>query len=114
MKLLLPLTILFSLSAHSAVEFYGKNQNQECTIAKNKVTKKVNLLKGKAGFTTTSTISTFGIDEVAEKAAKASSGRTVMEDYAFNVIINGETSTLHYEDSPEASALMQFIRTACF
>ena len=114
MKLFLSLTILLSFSAQAATEFYAKNQNQECTIAQNKVTKKVALLKGAAGFTTTTTISSFGIEDLAKKAAEASSGRTLMDGYVFSATIDGETSNLHYSDSKEAAALIQFIRTACF
>lgn len=114
MKLLLPIAILFSVSAHSSVEFYGLRQNQECKIANNKVTKSAKFLKGAAGYTTTNSINSFGMEELAEKAAKASTGRTLMEGFAFTVTIDGETSTLHYEDSKEAAALTQFITTACF
>lgn len=115
MKHFIALTLaLTSLSAFSATEFFAKNGNQDCTIVKNKVTKTVKLLKGTAGFTKTTMIETFGIEDLVPKAISASTGRPVMEGYAFNVTVDGTTSTLHVDDSKEATALIMFIQKACF
>lgn len=114
MKHFIAMTLaLTSLSAFSATEFYSKNVNEECTIVKNKVTKTTKLFKGTAGFTTTKTIESFGIDDLASKAAAASTGKPQMEGYAFTVTIDGEKSTLHFDDSREAASLITFLQKAC-
>lgn len=111
-------TVLFavaSFSAFSAVEFYGRKVNEECTIVKNTVTKTVTYQKGLAGFSTTSIIKTFGIDALVEKAVLASTSRTSGSgDFEFKVTVDGVTTKLNFEDSPEAALLSQFIMKACF
>jgi hypothetical protein len=105
---------LTSLSAFSAVEFYSKNGNEECTISKNKVSRTSKFMKGAAGFTTTKTIETFGLDALVTKAVAASTGKPAVEGYAFMVTVDGQASTLHYQDSKEAGSLILFIQRACF
>lgn len=115
MKLMIAALIaLSSLSAFSATEFHSINGNEECTIAKNKVVRSVKLLKGAAGFSTTTTIETFGIDKLVTKAVEASTGKPTMEGYVFTVTVDGVKSTLHYDDSKEAGSLILFIQRACF
>lgn len=115
MKHFIAMTLaLTSLSAFSATEFYSKNGNEECTIAKNKVTVTAKYFKGAAGFTTTKTIETFGIDSLVTKAVAASTGKPTVEGYAFMVTVDGQASSLHYDDSKEAGALILFIQNACF
>lgn len=115
MKQMIALTLaLMSLSAFSATEFFSKNLNQDCVISKNKVTVTTNLVKGTAGFTTTKTIETFGLDKLVAKAVEASTGKPTMEGYVFTVSVDGEKSTLHYDDSREAASLIQFVQKACY
>lgn len=115
MKQFIALTLaLTSLSAFSATEFYSKNGNEECTIAKNKVTRTATFHKGAAGFTTTKTIETFGIDALVTKAVAASTGKPTMEGYVFMVTVDGQASSLHYDDSKEAGSLILFVQKACF
>lgn len=115
MKQFIALTLaLTSLTAFSATEFYSKNGNEECTIAKNKVTRTTKFLKGAAGFSTTTTIETFGIDALVTKAVAASTGKPTLEGFVFMVSVDGQSSSLHYDDSKEAGSLILFIQRACF
>lgn len=105
---------LTSFSLFSATEFYSKNGNEECTIAKNKVTRTAKFMKGAAGFTTTTTIESFGLDALVAKAVAASTGKPTVDGYSFMVTVDGQTSSLHYDDSKEAGSLILFIQRACF
>lgn len=114
MKQFIALTLaLTSLSAFSATEFYTKYGKEECTIAKNKVTTSVKVGNGEAGFTKTSSIEVFGLDEIVAKAVSASTGRTSITEFIFNVKVDGKTSTLNFDDSKEAGFLISFISKAC-
>lgn len=93
----------------------AKSGNKECSIISGKVTKKISIHQGAAGFTTTSNIQAFGTEELVAKAVEVSSGRTLSHlgvEYFVNV--NGKKVSLYPEDSREAKSLIQFISAACF
>lgn len=114
-KLMTFIALATSFSALSAdISFFRKVENHECVIKNNKVTRKMVFGGGKIGFTETSTIESFGIEAVAQKAAELSTGRTTpIMNIATTVTIDGVTSTLHTEDSPEARHLIVFMSAAC-
>ncbi len=114
MKQTLTLAIaLLSFSAQSAVELYVKNTNVECKISNDKVVRTVTLNKGKAGFSTTSQIKSFGIYELAEKAISLATTRTSPIDILFTATVDGQTAQLNFEDSAEAKILIQFLAANC-
>lgn len=106
--------LISSFSAFSATEFVLKTGKSECTISNDKVTHKLTFQKGIVGYTKTTTIKTFGTEELVAKAIDASSGRTTAQvGMEFFVKTDGKAVTLFADDSKEALALIQFINSAC-
>lgn len=114
MKHTLTLAIaLISFSAQAAVELSVKDQNETCTISNDKVVKTISLNKGKAGFTKTSQIKSFGVYELAEKAISLATTRTSPIELHFTVSVDGQTAQLNFDDSAEAKVLIQFMAANC-
>lgn len=106
--------MVLSATAFSATELIYKTGKSECTISNDKVTHKKTFQKGIVGYTTTSTIKSFGTEELVTKAVAASTGRTTVEiGMEFFAKIDGKVATLYADDSKEALALIQFINSAC-
>lgn len=113
MKLIIAFTLLASFSASAGVEIYRKEMNNVCILKDNKLVKTTAVFFGKAGVTTTSTVDTFGIEEIAKKAHSLSTGRTVMEGFELKVTVDGDEATLHYNDSQEAGSLITLMAKIC-
>jgi hypothetical protein len=114
MKNLISFTLLLSsFAAYSTVELHSKIDNVDCLITKSKVIRSVTFNDKKMGFTTTKAFSGYGYEEMAKKAATASTGRTVMDGMYMEVIIDGVASKIHVDDSVESESLIYFISNAC-
>ncbi len=105
--------LFFSASLFAVTEFHTRNLNEKCSIVNDIVTQEIAYNKGTIGFSNTKAIKSFGVKELIPTALAASTGRTISSEISFSVSIDGVTSTLHYDDSPEAANLIKFIRKAC-
>ena len=115
MKSLLLMTIaLTSFSAFSAMELYFKFENLECKIAGGKVHRTQTHMKGEISSTVSYDFKSSGnLEEVAARAAAHSSGEPNFANLTQTVILNGESFILNRNDSPEASALISVMSSAC-
>ena len=116
MKSIIGLSLfLMSFSVFSAIELYGKNLNKECTIINDTVTKKMSFQKGAAGFTSSSTIKSFGTQALVAKALESATGRTMTHlGMEYHIKVDSKTTLLFPDDSVEAASLIKFINSACF
>ena len=104
---------LLSFNAQSAVEYVVKSHNVNCTISNDKVVRTFTYSKGKAGYTTTTQIKSFGINELAEKAISLSTTRTSPLNILYTATVDGPTGQMNVEDSEEARVIVQFMTANC-
>jgi ABC-type uncharacterized transport system ATPase subunit len=106
-------SVLFSISAFSAIELYSKIGNTQCLIANNKAVKTTSMLHGKVSLTTTKEVSFQGLEVTLSKAIASASGRASSEDMIWTATVDGVSTPLNYNDSFESLAIIKLMSSAC-
>lgn len=106
-------SLLFSISAFSAIELYSKVGNTECLIANNKAVKTVSMLHGKISLTTTKEVSFQGLEATLSKAIASATGQVSSEEMIWTATVDGVSTSIHYNDSVESMVIIKLMSSAC-
>ena len=108
MKILLTLSLLVS-TAVAGVEIRTTVDNTHCVLKDSQVTKTVTLRGLK--FTTYQDVEFEGLEKVAEKAAKSSTGNETY--YKYELVLNGTNYALNPQDSLDSMTLTSMMSKVC-